>query len=52
MSWWVGLDREQLQAAITARLEGWKRERVGLLDTIGEQIRRDARPLKEPRRED
>ncbi len=38
-SWWVGLSRDDLHAAIELRNEQWKRKGVGFLDTIGEKLR-------------
>lgn len=37
-SWWIGLDRRQLNEAVQARVLMWSAQKKRFLDHIGEQI--------------
>jgi hypothetical protein len=49
LSWWCQKSREELAREIAVRMEGWKRQRVGLLDLVGEKLRESWEPARAPR---
>ena len=42
LSWWCQKNRAQLAEAIAEHADGWKKQQIGLLDSIGARLIRDA----------